>query len=342
MLVDGAQIAWVGPDDGAAAGPGVRVIDLAGALVTPAFVDAHVHLTGDRPRADRTRPGGGAARWHEALDLVERAARAGRGRPVLGGGWDDTRWPEQRPPTAAELDRAGYGGLVYLARVDAHSAVVSSALLAAVPGLAGLAGLPCRTVISPGPPTTRYAPPRSAGLGPARDRRPAAHRPRARGALGHRAACTRWPDRRSRAPTTWPRLLRLGRDEAVPEVIGYWGELFGIETARELGAAGAAGDLFCDGSLGSHTAALHEPYCRPPDTTGMVRFDDRRRGRAHACGAPGPGCRPASTPSATPRSTRCSTAVERAARLAGRPAVPGTASSTPSTSATPPGSPRRA
>ena len=52
---------------------------------------------------------------------------------LLGTGWDDTAWPEQRPPTAAELDRASYGGVVYLARTDVHSAVASSALLAAAP-----------------------------------------------------------------------------------------------------------------------------------------------------------------------------------------------------------------
>lgn len=68
-------------------------------------------------------------------------------------------------------------------------------------------------------------------------------------------------------------LLALAASEPLPEVIGYWGELFGIETARELGAAGAGGDLFCDGSLGSHTAALHEPYADRPDTSGELRFE---------------------------------------------------------------------
>ena len=52
---------------------------------------------------------------------------------MLGHGWDETAWPEHRPPTRQELDRASYGGVVYLSRVDVHSAVVSSALLAAVP-----------------------------------------------------------------------------------------------------------------------------------------------------------------------------------------------------------------
>ena len=68
-------------------------------------------------------------------------------------------------------------------------------------------------------------------------------------------------------------LLALAGEEGLPEVVGYWGELFGVETARELGAIGAGGDLFCDGSLGSHTAALHEHYTDRSQTRGTLRFD---------------------------------------------------------------------
>jgi predicted amidohydrolase YtcJ len=46
-----------------------------------------------------------------------------------------------------------------------------------------------------------------------------------------------------------------------------------VAKARELGAVGAAGDLFCDGSLGSHTAALHAPYHDAPHTSGSLRFE---------------------------------------------------------------------
>ncbi len=42
-------------------------------------------------------------------------------------------------------------------------------------------------------------------------------------------------------------------------MVGYWAEQ-DTEKARALGAVGAAGDLFADGALGSHTACLHEPY----------------------------------------------------------------------------------
>lgn len=270
MLVDGDVISWIGRDDEIGPEPGTRVVDLGAALVTPAFVDAHVHATGTGLAL--TGLDLAAARsLREALDLVERAARASRGRPVIGGGWDDTAWPEHRPPTAAELDRAGYGGLVYLARVDAHSAVVSSALLAAVPGLREIAGF------RPDGHLTRAAhdAARTAAL-TALD--PARTADLQRAALRHAAsmgiACVHemaGPAISSEQDLAG--LLALARAEPLPEVIGYWGELFGIETARELGAVGAAGDLFCDGSLGSHTAALHAPYADRPDTSGMLRFE---------------------------------------------------------------------
>jgi len=46
--------------------------------------------------------------------------------------------------------------------------------------------------------------------------------------------------------------------------VGYWGELGGTGRARELGAAGPGGDLFLDGSLGSHTAGLTGAYADAP------------------------------------------------------------------------------
>jgi predicted amidohydrolase YtcJ len=59
-------------------------------------------------------------------------------------------------------------------------------------------------------------------------------------------------------------------------VVGYWGELAsrgGLDVVRELGLAGAGGDLFCDGAFGSHTAALTAPYRDRPETSGALRFE---------------------------------------------------------------------
>jgi hypothetical protein len=53
------------------------------------------------------------------------------------------------------------------------------------------------------------------------------------------------------------------------DVVGYWGELDGVDRARDLGARGAGGDLFADGALGSHTAGLHSRYA-DDDTCGFL------------------------------------------------------------------------
>jgi predicted amidohydrolase YtcJ len=50
----------------------------------------------------------------------------------------------------------------------------------------------------------------------------------------------------------------------LPKVFGYWGELGGAVRAREMGAVGAAGDLYADGALGSRTASLRSPYADGP------------------------------------------------------------------------------
>src|SRR5262249_26551307 len=43
-----------------------------------------------------------------------------------------------------------------------------------------------------------------------------------------------------------------------------------LDIVRRLGLAGAAGDLFCDGSFGSHTPALSAPYADAPGSTGHL------------------------------------------------------------------------
>jgi predicted amidohydrolase YtcJ len=62
-----------------------------------------------------------------------------------------------------------------------------------------------------------------------------------------------------------------GARAALPEVERYWGSL-DVQQSRALGCIGAAGDLCMDGSLGSHTSALHRPYA-DADTSGHLYLD---------------------------------------------------------------------
>ena len=85
------------------------------------------------------------------LDAVATRLAAGGASVLFGQGWDERAWPDPRPPTRAELDRAGGASVpVYLARVDVHSAVVSSALADRIPGLSDRGGLPGRRAAQPG------------------------------------------------------------------------------------------------------------------------------------------------------------------------------------------------
>ena len=265
MLVEDETIAWLGAEGAAAAHVDAAdaVVQLDGALVTPAFVDAHVHATSTGlalEGLDLT----GAATLGEALDRLERHVRTVRGGIVLGHGWDETRWPERRPPTRQELDRASYGGVVYLTRVDVHSAVASSALLAAVPEVRGQDGYEDSGRLR----RDAHHVARAAAL----DAVTPAQRQAAQRATRRRAAELGvgsfhelgGPEISSEEDFRW--LLQLAASEPGPDVVGYWGELGGVEKARELGALGAAGDLFADGALGSHTAALRTVYADAPHT----------------------------------------------------------------------------
>ncbi len=270
LLIDGESVAWLGDDESAASMAADEVIDLRGALVTPGFVDAHFHATATG-LALAGLDLSGCATLAEALAALERTARAGGGRPVLGSGWDETNWPERRVPTAAELDRASYGGVVYLARTDAHSAIASSALMASVPGLAAMEGYtPTGQLTKAAHHAARAVALASITAG-RRDELQAI-------ALSHAAQLGVVSVHEMAGPEIssaedLAALLALSRgDDGLPAVFGYWGELHGVATARELGAVGAGGDLFCDGSIGSHTAGMTQPYA-DADTSGYLRFD---------------------------------------------------------------------
>ncbi|MFI5975794.1 amidohydrolase [Streptomyces sp. NPDC051452] len=258
MVVERGQVAWVGSEGAADAfADGVdEVIDLDGALVTPAFTDAHVHTTATGlalTGLDLT----GAASLEAALAQVrEFAAARPRDRVLLGHGWDAARWPGGRPPTRAELDEATGGRPLYLSRIDVHSAVVTTALLDLVH-----AEVPREDA-----PLTRDAhhTVRAAALAAVT---PAQRAEAQRTALAHAASLGIGSVHECGGPQIsseddFTSLLRLAAEIPGPRVVGYWAEQAdeGVTRARELGALGAAGDLFADGALGSHTACLHEPY----------------------------------------------------------------------------------
>jgi predicted amidohydrolase YtcJ len=264
IAFDDGVVSWLGDDTGAAsyANGADEVIDLRGKLVAPAFVDAHVH-TAQTGALLTGLDLAGTASLTECLDRLAAFARTvGPDAVIAGAGWDETRWPEGRPPTSAELDRAAEGRRVYLSRVDGHSGVISSALAAPAEGQDGYAETgrverdahhAVRDALSElvGP-EQRLADARAAVKAMAQ---------RGIGAFHEMAAPHIGP--------VWELpLVRQAAEEAGLSATLYWGQLGVFDNVTKYGLAGLAGDLNADGALGSRTAALRAPYADRPDHRG--------------------------------------------------------------------------
>lgn len=269
MAVTGETVVWVGQDGpGRALHAGAEVIDLDGAFVAPAFVDAHVHATATGLHLTGVDLTG----VHDAGELLAAVRSAARpGEVLIAHGWDESAWTSPRIPGRAELDQAAGDVPVYLSRADVHSALVSTALVALAPEARDADGW------SSEGPLTREAHHRARTA--MREAITSEQRHRAQDAF-LRAAAARGvvsvhecagPDISSEADLA--DLLALAAKPGRPEVVGYWGELGAIDLARKLGLPGLAGDLFVDGALGSHTAALREPYTDAPATSGVRYLD---------------------------------------------------------------------
>ena len=260
VLID-ERIGYVGSDAGARAlASGAPEVDLGGRLVTPAFVDAHVHIiqTGQVIRGLDLH---GARRKDDVLGELRRYAAAHPGRRIIvGQGWDERHWPDPRPPTRAELDQAASGIAVYLARVDVHSAVVSTALLDQLPEVTAADGYRPDGLVS------REAHHLVRGR---MDRlfSDAERRSDATVALRRAAAAGVGSVHDMGGPHLGPiedieRVREAAADVGI-RLVSYWGELASEETlalARSIGVAGLAGDLCIDGAIGSRTAALSRSY----------------------------------------------------------------------------------
>jgi len=268
LAFDGSTVSWIGGEHAlSVAGRPDRVIDLDGALVVPGFVDAHVHTT-DAGLALTGLDLTGARSLAQCLDAIGRYGWAHPDGVLWGHGWDEHCWPENRPPSRAEVDAVVGSRRAYLSRIDVHSALISSPLAAAITDARMLPGWSDTDPIS----RAAHAAVRGfiRGALPAEQRR-AAHlaflsAAAARGIVEvHECAAA---DETGRADLA----ALLALDGPIP-VRGYLAAaVTDPEHARSLlaetGAHALGGDLVIDGAIGSRTAALSNPYLDDPSTSG--------------------------------------------------------------------------
>ncbi len=298
VLVREARIAAVGrADELRSLAPGAEVRDGGGGTCTPGLVDAHLHLVpwARGRRQPDLRP---ARTLAAAVGEVARALAAfppGE-QPLVGRGWDDEGW--EAAPDRARLDALAPGRPVLLHRHDFHALWVNSASLRA-------AGVSRATPDPPGGRFERDAAGEPTGLVRENAVRafaaleeqaaPAADAPvldAAAGAL-HAEGITGVHDYQ-RGADDWARMRALAGRRRL-RVLQHVGPERAREAGRE-GLRGGAGDewfrtgavkLFADGTLGSRTAALLEPYEDVPGTGMPLYTPDelaREMGAAAAAG----------------------------------------------------------
>jgi predicted amidohydrolase YtcJ len=110
-------------------GPETAVIDLKGRRVLPGFYDSHVHLLGSGQRLSEVALKDAKDEAEFGRRLREFDKKLPRDRWLLGGEWDHDRTFKGQLPTAEMIDRYVPNRPVFLRRYDGHMGVVNSLVL---------------------------------------------------------------------------------------------------------------------------------------------------------------------------------------------------------------------
>ena len=254
-----------------------RVVNLHGQTVMPGFIDSHAHLA-DQGFHLTGLDLSGASSLEEVLQLVRsRVARAKPGETIIGYGWDESRWPQKRPPTKDDLDPVSPHNPLVLVRVCGHLHSLNSLALNQLP-------------LDPGHPSVDRDPNTGQPTGILRDPPvdPRSLQPqsdaeqaileacRYANSLGITSVHENLYQRQLPLLGTYLTLRRAGK-LTVRVYCNLEASL--LDRVKALGLQTGLGDeyfklggikIFLDGSLGARTAALTQPYADDPENRGLL------------------------------------------------------------------------
>jgi predicted amidohydrolase YtcJ len=112
-------------------GPATKVISSLRGMVTPGFMDGHLHFIdgGFQLASVDLRPANSPAEFVARLKAY--ALERKPGEWIVGGDWDHERWRGSPLPTRAWIDSVTPRNPVFLSRLDGHMALANSAALRA-------------------------------------------------------------------------------------------------------------------------------------------------------------------------------------------------------------------
>jgi predicted amidohydrolase YtcJ len=290
-IADG-KIAAVGSDSTILKlkGPKTKVIDLHGAFAMPGFNDAHTHIASAGQQKLSINLDGVKSLAEMQQRIRTYVAKAKPGTWLIGGGWDHTLWPGAKLPTRADIDPITAGHPCILSRVDGHMALANSAALAAANITASSHDPACARIDRDpsGTPTGILRESAATDLvfnkipPPSLEERRKALNIAINDALAHGVTSVQdnsdWEDFLALEELEHSGKLHL----RVAEWLAFDQPLPVLEQRR---ASHPADDPllhltmlkgFMDGSLGSRTAALDEPYSDDPNNSGLPRYEQSK------------------------------------------------------------------
>lgn len=131
LAVKGDRILAIGEEEDVLKrkGPDTAVIDLKGHFVMPGFNDAHMHLVEAGFRKLTVDLTGVRSIEEFRQRIRERLDSAAPTEWITGFGWDETLWPVKELPTRWDIDEVTTEHPVFLKRVDGHVAVANTLAL---------------------------------------------------------------------------------------------------------------------------------------------------------------------------------------------------------------------
>jgi hypothetical protein len=268
-------------------GPNTQIIELGGKFVMPGFNDAHAHLSEGGFQALHVNLVGTKSLDEFRERIRANVASAAPGAWILGGGWDENLWPVKTVPTRWDVDEVSARHPVFLERVDGHIAVANTRALQ-------LASITIASRDPKGGKIDRDANGQPTGILRETARQaitdaipPPTHDERRAAMERALAEAARWGvtsvQDNSGDWDDFHVLEEIEKDGKLTARISEWlpfnDSVAQLETKRKAHSASdpmlRTGMLkgFMDGSLGSHTAALIEPYADDPKNSGLPRYD---------------------------------------------------------------------
>src|SRR6476619_330455 len=110
-------------------GPKTKVIDAGGKLLLPGFNDAHVHFIQGGAQLEQVQLTDAATPEEFANRIGAQAKKTPKGEWILGGRWDETKWPKPELPMKELIDPVTGDIPMFVDRYDGHEGLANSAAM---------------------------------------------------------------------------------------------------------------------------------------------------------------------------------------------------------------------